>query len=73
MEEKGVKPAPPPEKTGEDPRAVADKLKLQAAQKSAKKPKPPRQGGVGMAIAATVIIVIALAAMATYAYIKTQK
>ncbi|MEO6513687.1 MAG: hypothetical protein ABIR37_03295 [Candidatus Saccharimonadales bacterium] len=36
-------------------------------------PKKPRQPGVGAAIFATVVIVFGLAALAVYAYLKTQQ
>lgn len=42
------------------------------APKQNKPPKPPKNG-VGMAIFATVVIVLGLAALATYAYIKTSR
>lgn len=44
------------------------------AAKPKQKPTPPKQSGnsAGAAIFATVVIVIALAAMATYAYLKQQ-
>lgn len=43
-----------------------------AAKNSAGTKKPPGNNGVGMAIAATVIIVLGLAALATYAFLKSQ-
>lgn len=36
-------------------------------------PKKPRQPGVGLAIVATIVIVLGLAALATYAYLKTAR
>jgi hypothetical protein len=36
-------------------------------------PKKPRQPGVGTAIFASVVIVLGLAALAVYAYLKTQR
>jgi hypothetical protein len=56
-----------------------DKQALTEALKDAKKDKPKKpaaakepSNGVGMAIFATMVIVLGLAAMATYAYLKTQ-
>jgi hypothetical protein len=48
------------------------------SEEEQKKPvanKPPKQpgNGVGLAITATVVIVFGLAALATYAYLKTTK
>lgn len=65
-----VEPAPPPEEgQAKDSQAPAKGPKEKPkAQKPAKKPR----NGVGMAIFATMVIVLGLAAMATYAYIKTQ-
>jgi hypothetical protein len=71
-----VKPAPPEDALDpkeKEPLAKTDKDKA-AAKSKVEKPKAPKKpgNGVGMAIVATVIIVFGLAAMATYAYIKTQ-
>lgn len=64
-EEKSDPSAGVPPKPGK-PDKSAPKTKRKAGQdKSAGK-------GVGLAIAATVVIVLGLASMATYAYIKTQ-
>jgi len=66
-----VAPAPPAEETDpkETPAPVEiHKNKPKAHKPSAKKP----HNGVGVAILATVVIVLGLAAMATYAYLKTQ-
>ena len=57
--------APAAEKSGEK-----DKPK-QAKPKVTKSPKVPRSG-VGLAIAATVIIVLGLAALFVYAYLRTN-
>ena len=62
-----VAPAPPAE-------AADPKAKSVSAKEKPKAPKPAKKprNGVGMAIFATIIIVLGLAAMATYAYLKTQ-
>ena len=81
--------APPPVETTDDPAteidpvdklAAEDKASQQAAAKkpdkksSTKPPKPKKtSSGVGMAIAATVLIVFGLAGLATYAYLQTAK
>lgn len=52
--------------------AVAKKHAQTTAKPAPKKPKAsPASSGVGLAITATVIIVLGLAALATYAYLKT--
>jgi len=52
----------------------SDRPQMQPATKAKQKPVAPKQprSGVGAAIFATVVIVIALAALATYAYLKQQ-
>lgn len=77
-----VTPKPAPPADGDSPPIAS----LPSAEKttphpSKKQPKPPKPAkvprvagnGVGLAIFATVVIVLGLAAMAVYAYIKTQK
>jgi uncharacterized protein HemX len=61
--------AAPPE-LDEKPQPVAPK-KEQPKPTTPPKPKQPGTG-VGAAIVATVIIVLGLAALATYAYLKTR-
>jgi hypothetical protein len=60
-------PAEPPKAE----EAAPEKAKDEKPEK-ATTPKKPRQPGIGMAITATVVIVFGLAAMAVYAYLKTQ-
>ena len=70
----GVAPAPADPSKADDG-TQPEKTKDKKEEKPAKVivPKKPRQpGGIGMAIAATVVIVVVLAAMAVYAYLKTQ-
>jgi hypothetical protein len=65
-----------------DQLAAADHKSQQAssqdhAEKSAQKAQPTKRAestrhGVGLAIAATVIIILGLAALATYAYLQTN-
>jgi hypothetical protein len=71
-----VKPAPPIEDT--DPagsETPPKKTHKDLPKAKAKQPAAAKQpnSGVGMAIAATVIIVLGLAGLATYAFLKTQK
>ncbi len=53
------------------PTAKLDKFALKSKRPAPLK-KTGNNTGAGMAIAATVVIVLGLAAMATYAYLKTQ-
>lgn len=70
-EQQAVKPAPPSTDDEAKDKPVPKPAKT---EKPVKPPKPEKApgDGVGGAIFATVVIVLALAAMATYAYIKTQ-
>lgn len=62
------KSAPPPKESG----PVPEKPKKQDSKKHEAKPDVPKKStGVGLAIFATVVIVLGLAALATYAYLKT--
>lgn len=72
-EQPEVRPAPPPEAAADGKPAPQETPPAIPAEEP-KKPPVPKQpkNGVGTAIAATVIIVLGLAAMATYAYIKTR-
>lgn len=70
--ETAVHEAPPPERTGEEPKSAPKPDSGSSKPKPKPQPKPERNSGTGAAIAATVIIVLGLAAMATYAYIRTQ-
>lgn len=72
-DQSGVRPAPPPEAAA-DGKPEPQETTQAAPAKEPKKPPQPKQpkSGVGLAIAATVIIVLGLAALATYAYIKTR-
>ncbi|HTB48548.1 MAG TPA: hypothetical protein VK712_00515 [Verrucomicrobiae bacterium] len=69
---------PPPDKSNSPDTAKADTKSPAPESKSIKqapaKPTTPKQpsSGTGLAIFATVIIVLGLAALATYAYIKTR-
>ena len=67
------KPAPEQTKPAPAPAGLKKDAKL-AEPKPAKviTPKKPRQPGVGMAIFASVVIVLGLAALAVYAYLKTN-
>ena len=80
-----VRQAPPPEAdtTGKVPpnpagepvaAPVAPEADNAGNTPGSDKPAAPKRpgGGAGLAVTATVIIVLALAAMATYAFIKTQ-
>lgn len=72
-----VTPAPPKDATelADDPAQKLEEPKKEKQQKEAKPAKPPktpRQPGVGLAIFATVVIVLGLAALATYAYLRTN-
>lgn len=62
-------PADQPDEPKQDVPKHADQAK------KPKPPKPPKQpgSGVGLAIAATVIIVIALGLLATFAYVMTAQ
>ena len=69
---------PPTEAPVAEPPQLEEKAQPEAAPKKEQakpaapiKPKQPGNG-VGAAIAATVIIVLGLAALATYAYLKTR-
>jgi uncharacterized protein HemX len=72
-----VAPPKPPEVHPDPSEEKPDKpAKTDKPAPKPKRPAPPKKSadnsGVGMAIAATVVIVLGLAAMATYAYLKTQ-
>ncbi len=73
-------PRPAPPEAGQEPLAAAppdktdrESKKPPAPKKAEAKPAAPKQPGtgVGLAIFATVVIVLGLAALATYAYLKT--
>jgi hypothetical protein len=67
--------APPPEEvTGksDNPAEKLEEPKKAEIHKPPKPSKPPRQPGVGLAIFATMVIVLGLAALATYAYLRTN-
>jgi hypothetical protein len=49
-----------------------EKKPAEAAPAVPPKPKAPKQPNIGLAITATVIIVLGLAALATYAYLKSR-
>lgn len=74
--EVAVKPAPPEDAL--DPKEKTEPTKVEkdkaAAKAKVEKPPAPKKSGsgVGMAIFATILIVFGLAAMATFAYLKTQ-
>ena len=57
---------------GDDPAKTLDEPKKSKPAKPPRAPKPPRQPGVGLAIFATTIIILGLAALATYAYLRTN-
>lgn len=61
--------APAPEAT----KPSEDKPKHESSKKVEHKPARPKQPGtgIGLAIFATIVIVLGLAALATYAYLKT--
>ena len=65
------KPEPPKPREDKQPEAAEPPQKQE--QPKAVVPKKPRQPGVGMAIVATVVIVLGLAALITYAYLKTAR
>lgn len=69
----GVK-TPPPMPADATPAAETSGAKEQAKQAKPKVPKPPKtpRSGVGLAIAATVVIVLGLAALFVYAYLRTN-
>lgn len=74
-----VKQAPPDEDTGETdqkekPESQSQPADAKSKTKPPKQPATPKQpkNGVGMAIAGTVIIVLGIAALATYAFLKTR-
>lgn len=69
--DKMVADAQKEQKTASAPAAIHDKPAKH--QPAAKNSGQAQSSGVGAAITATVIIVLALAAMATYAYIQTNK
>lgn len=68
--------APPEEdaaNTDESAKKPEEKKQDNAEQPQVNKPpKPPRQPGVGVAIFATIVIILGLAALATYAYLRTN-
>jgi hypothetical protein len=68
-----VHAAPPEEAPAEtpDPKKAGKKQKAPKPPKVVK-PKAPRQPGSGMAVFASVVIVLGLAALAVYAYLKTN-
>ena len=64
---------PPPDKSNSpDTKSPAPESK--SVKQALAKPTTPKQpsSGTGLAIFATVVIVLGLAALATYAYIKTR-
>jgi hypothetical protein len=63
--------AVPADAEPKDKPAPVETPKAKVQQKPAK-PAKKRGNGVGMAIFATIVIVLGLAAMATYAYLKTK-
>ncbi len=72
-----VQPAPPaeaadPKDTPEPAEARKDKNAPKNKIQKPALPQTPRDKSVSTAIFATVIIVLGLAALATYAYLKTQ-
>jgi len=70
-----VAPPPTEKAAGPAPQPAAEKPKHEEAKKTEHKPEKPQRvsTGVGAAIFATVVIVLGLAALATYAYLKTVR
>jgi hypothetical protein len=69
VSDNAVHAAPPEDKPADEPKPKADK---KAKKIKAVKPKSPRQPGSGAAIFASVVIVLGLAALAVYAYLKSN-
>jgi len=70
-----VAPPPADKATEPKPEPTAEKPKPEVPKKAEHKPEKPARAstGVGAAILATVVIVLGLAALATYAYLKTAR
>ncbi len=69
-----VEPEPADSDAGDKDKPTPAASKKDAVKDMPKKPRAAKKSGngVGMAIFATMVIVLGLAAMATYAYLKTQ-
>jgi hypothetical protein len=69
-----VRPEPLTKDPDEKEKPAEAKKEAAKPEEKPKKPVAPKQhgNGVGAAIFATMVIVLGLAAMATYAYMKTQ-